>query len=238
MNITNQLKQINNNVPPKLPSHFYANDIREYMNLATFDNNYINRDSSPLLKQDFDFSQTNINLNYAKLEDLQLQLKNLNNNSIKNQYPIPNSNDYQNSVQIDQLNNYDQTFINQNNNMNNNEIINSIKLGKKDLKLNDLKLDEFDHQLNYTTIVLDSKNETELKNDFDETCYITTAPATPIYKNTKYNDFKIPNSVPTSPTRQDDCIQQYSTIDFNKTKALTGIINDLNQTDQINKIES
>ena len=232
-------KHNNNQTPCLPPKHFYANDIREYINSSVFDS-CINKDNSPLLKQEFDLSQTNINLNYAKLEDLQLD------SSTANHFSAFANNNNNNAKLIDYQNNLQQA----DQPLDSNQI--KPAFDKKELKLNGLNLN-LDHQLYYTTLNLDNldnnfklqlDSEDKLSdklsdklndnNDYEDTCLISTAPVTPINKNAKYNDFRTPNSVPTSPTspKHQDSIQQYSTIDFNKTKALTGIIKDLNQSDQ------
>lgn len=199
LNTINRLSRLNNeSSPPKLPaSHFYANDIRQYMNV--FDNGYVNKDSSPLLNQDFDFSET-VNLNYAKLDDLQLQLSNLNNNNQRpvvcaaGQTPHPSRDvvDYRNIqlCQSTQLLGNDTDHV----------LMKALKLARKNFVSNDLE-----HQLNYTTLALDEAEPG-----------VISTPVKPARKN---GDFR-PNSEPTSPSYKKDIKQQYSTIDFTKTKAL------------------
>lgn len=203
LNTINRLSQLNSELPPKLPaSHFYANDIRQYMNV--FDNGYVNKDNSPLLNQDFDFSET-VNLNYAKLDDLQLQLNNLNNNhrpAVCSARPTPHVSrdavDYRNIqlCQSTQLLGTDTDHV----------LLEALKLARKGFAPNSLE-----PRLNYTTLALDR----------EEPGLIST-PLTPVSKHAN-NDFRA-SSEPTSPVHKEN-IQQYSTIDFTKTKALNLVLN-------------
>lgn len=219
LNQMHQLSQLNNNqMPPKLPaSHFYANDIRQYMNLNVFDNGYINKDNSPLLKQDFDFSET-VNLNYAKLDDLQLHFTNLNNNHQSADGRLASADqtskdvvDYQNNVPIMCQTN---PLIGSNDSI----VLEAIRSGKKGFRPADLD----HHQLNYTTLALDCKGKSSPVGAEEpiDTGRIST-PVTPVHKSMKNNDFRTTSepTSPASPNKQEN-IQQYSTIDFTKTKAL------------------
>lgn len=220
-----QLSQLNNNHPPKLPaSHFYANDIRQYMNLNVFDNGYINKDNSPLLKQDFDFSET-VNLNYAKLDDLPLNFTELNNSADgrldstaepanKDMVDYRN-NDYQNNVPIG--------MCQSNPLIDGGIVLEAVRRGKKGIRPADL-----DHRrLNYTTLALDCNCR---PSDGPIDAGGVSTPVTPLHKNMKNNDFRT-NSEPTSPAspnKQENSVQPYSTIDFTKTKALNLARNVLN----------
>lgn len=194
-NNNNQINIYQSNLPILNNSnHCYAN-VRNYMNSEIFDNSFIIKDDSPLIKKEFEFElgQTNVNSNYVKLKDLQLQLKNKNN------------------------------LVNPKNILN---------LSFKELEprqQNDYKLREPD--VNYTTLDIKTP-ENDNYTFVNSNTTISTAPPTPINKTLRQNDFKT-TSEPNSPNevdfrRQQDSNQQYSLIDFDKTKALKSVINDKN----------
>lgn len=186
---------------PRLPvNHYYANDIR-YMNLNGFDS-----DNSPLLNQDFDFSES-VNLNYAKLDDLQLQLNNLNNNH-RPDAAGRDVVDYQNNIQM---------IMCQSNPLVGGDsiVLDAIKFGRKGFRPADLE-----PRLNYTTLALDSKSKP------DDEASLNSTPNTPVQKYMKNGDLHTTSepTTPASPNKQEN-IQQYSTIDFRKTKALNLVLN-------------
>lgn len=189
------------------PSHLYANDLREYINITALDNGLVfKEDASPLVKENAE--KAKMNFNYVQLSDLQLNLANtINLNNNNNESPAKNG-----------------QLIEDSNEQHN--------VHESTTKSKELKKEE---EVNYTTLDLEllEKQNNNLETNSDDCTTVSTAPTSPVDKFERHSEFRsATNSAPISPTLPNETFtQQYSLIDFDKTKALTGIRNDKERND-------